>query len=574
MSERGQTPTGGPPSSGRQSLPGRQPLPGVPGSRPAPDWQAAPALGNLWRTASSSQRIGLSAFALICIGLIALAASIARHPQYAVLYANLDREDAAGVIQHLRDLKAPYRVTAAGTVEAPADRIHELRLDLAAEDIPAGGQSGFELFDRTRLGISDFGEKLNFQRALQGELARTISHLDSVDQARVHIALPPERLYTSERQDPTASVVLKLRGANRLTPQQIKSIVHLVSGAVEGLSPESVALLDTEGRLLSSPDDSGPNGPGLAAASSQLQLRRDYERQVEEAVQSMLDGVLGPQKSVVRVSALLSFDSIERESETYQPAADGSGVLESRRETRETYRGLGEPLAIGVPGITSNMVPAPSSTSPPAGQDLPGDADHYAHTDIASEYRVSRQHERVVQPPGQLKQLSLSVFIDRDADLGEVEDLTTAVSAAAGLDSERGDTVVITRVPFQPAPAEQSGSRAFAIRDFYYRVGRDLVAIVLMVLFLRFALSLLRRRTTALGFPAATGAAPAQPAAPQPAYSTAPTEAPAPLAGASIDPDRAATVLKSWLSDEASSQAARPSPGGDGRAATAVADDE
>ncbi len=570
MSERGPSPTGGA---------------GAPGSRPVPDWQAASArqaasagqaasaLGSLWRTATSAQRLGFGAFALICIGLIALAASIARHPQYAVLYANLDQEDAAGVVQHLRDLKAPYRVTAAGTVEAPADRIHELRLDLAAEGIPAGGQTGFELFDRTRLGISDFGEKLNFQRALQGELARTISHLDSVDQARVHIALPPERLYTSERQEPTASVVLKLRGARRLTPQQVGSIVHLVSGAVEGLSPESVALLDTEGHLLASPDDSGANGPGLAAASSQLQLRRDYERQVEEAVQSMLDGVLGAGKSVVRVSALLNFDSIERESETYQPAADGSGVLQSRRETRETYRGPGEPPALGVPGITSNTVPA-SSTSPPTGQGLPGDADHYDHTDIASEYRVSRQRERVVQPPGQLKQLSLSVFIDEGADLGDVEDLTTAVSAAAGLDPQRGDTVVITRVPFQPAPAEQSGSRAFAIRDFYYRVGRDFAAIILMVLFLRFVLSLLRRRGVAIGFPAAASAAVDQPAGPQPAYSSAPTQAPAPLAGASIDPDRAATVLKSWLSDEGSSQAARPSPGGDGRTATAVADDD
>ncbi len=557
MSERGQTPTG------------RQPLPGA----GAPGWPVS-----FIRQATVGQRLGLAAFALICIGLIALAASIARHPQYAVLYANLDQEDAGEVVQRLRDLKAPYRVTAAGTIEAPADRIHELRLDLAAEGLPAGGQTGFELFDRARLGISDFGEKLNYQRALQGELARTIAHLDSVDQARVHLALPPERLYASDRQEPTASVVLKLRGARRLTPHQVRSIVHLVSGAVEGLSPESVALLDTEGRLLSSPDDSGPNGPGLAAASNQLQLRRDYERQVEEAVQSMLDGVLGPQKSVVRVSALLSFDSVERESETYQPAADGSGVLESRRETRETYRGLGEPPAVGVPGITSNTVPASPGTSASAAQPLPGEADHYDHTDIASEYRISRQRERVIQPPGQLKQLSLSVFIDQEADLGDVEaaDLTTAVSAAAGLDPERGDTVVITRVPFQPAPAEQSGGRAFAIRDFYYRVGRDFIAIVLMVLFLRFVLSLLRRRTARSAIPQTDDALGGQRAVAQPAYSTAsaPGPAAAPAGSAEIDPDRAAAVLKSWLSDEGSSQAARSSPGGDGRSTTAVDDDD
>ena len=537
-----------------------RPLP--PGAEPPTD------IGRLWRSATSAQRIGLGAFLLICVGLIALAASLARHPTYAVLYANLEQDDAGEVVQHLRDLKVPYRVTARGTVEAPSDRIHELRLDLAAEGIPAGGQTGFELFDRTRLGISDFGEKLNFQRALQGELARTITHLDAVEQARVHIALPPERLYASEQQEPTASVVLKLRGSQRLSPAQVKSIVHLVSGAVEGLSPESVALLDTESRLLSNPDDSGPHGAGLAAASSQLQLRRDYERQVEEAVQSMLDVALGPRKAVVRASAVLSFDSVEKESETFQPAGDGSGVLESRRETSETYRGLPEPPAAGVPGVTANTGLAPLPTAAPSGRltGAPAEADHYDHTEVTSQYRVSRQRERVIQPPGQLKQLSLSVFIDKEADLGEVDDLSAAVAAAAGLDPDRGDTVVITQVPFQPPPSEEKGSKAFAIRDFYYRVGRDFAAIVLMVLFLRFALGpllgeLLRRRAeTQLPDSAhAQYSSAARPAAAP--VSTAATRGSVP--DIAMDPDRAAAVLKTWLSADHPS-GRHPSPGGDG----------
>ncbi|UCC68840.1 MAG: flagellar M-ring protein FliF [Armatimonadota bacterium] len=544
-----------------------RPLP--PGAAPPHGGEPPSDIGRLWRSATSAQRIGLGAFLLICVGLIGLAASLARHPAYAVLYANLDQDDAGEVVQHLRDLKVPYRVTARGTVEAPSDRIHELRLDLAAEGVPAGGQTGFELFDRTRLGISDFGEKLNFQRALQGELARTITHLDAVEQARVHIALPPERLYASEQQQPTASVVLKLRGSRRLSPAQVRSIVHLVSGAVEGLSPESVALLDTESRLLSNPEDSGPHGAGLAAASSQLQLRRDYERQVEDAVQSMLDGVLGPRKAVVRASAVLSFDSIEKESETFQPAGDGTGVLESRRETSETYRGLSEPPAAGVPGVTANTGVAPVPTAAASGTltGAPAEADHYDHTEVTSQYRVSRQRERVIQPPGQLKQLSLSVFIDKKADLGEVDDLSAAVAAAAGLDPDRGDTVVITRVPFQPPPSEEQGSKAFAIRDFYYRVGRDFAAIVLMVLFLRFALGpllreLLRRRAeTQLPESAqASRSSAARPAAaPVPAIAT---QASGP--DVEVDPDRAAAVLKTWLSADHPS-GRPPSPGGDGQ---------
>jgi len=500
-------------------------------------------LGRLWRSATPAQRVGLGAFAIICVGLLALVATFARRPHYGVLYANLQREDAAKVVQQLRDLKVPYRVGGGGTVEVPADRIHELRLDLAADALPSGGQSGFELFDRTRLGLSDFGERLNYQRALQGELARTVAHLEGVDQARVHIALPTERLYQDEQEKATASVVLGLRGPARLTAAQVQSIVHLVSAAVEGLAPESVAVLDTRGRLLSNPDDSEV---GLAAASNQLQLRRDYERQLEAAVQSMLDGVLGPGKAVVRASAELTFDRVERERETYRPAADGTGVLTSRREARESYRGFAQGPPGGVPGVSSN-----TGTSPPpiAFDGKPG-ADQYEQTDVTSEYQVSRERERTLQPPGQLRQLSLSVFIDQAAELGEVADLNAAVAAAAGLDPDRGDSVVITHIPFQPGPPAQEGSKVYAIRDFYFRVARDFVAILLMVLFLRFVLGLLRHHRRDLR------TSPAVPAQPD---EHIPEAAPAPAPEPPVDPESAAAVLRTWL-------AAEDQPGGDGEA--------
>jgi len=522
-------------------------------------------IGRAWQNAAPAQRLGLGAFVVICLGLLALVGSMARKPQYAVLYANLQLEDAAVVVQRLRDMKVAYRVTGGGTIEAPADTIHELRLDLAAEALPAGGQSGFELFDRTRLGMTDFGERLNYQRALQGELARTISHLDSVEEARVHIALPAERLYTSEQKAPTSSVVLKLQGAQTLDAAQVRSIVHLVSGAVEGLDPESVAVLDTGGRLLSNPDDSGPGGTGLAAASNQLQLRREYERGIEAAVQSMLDGVLGPGKSVVRASAELVFESVERERETYEPAAEGNGVLESRREFRETYRGLGEGAAVGVPGVASNTG---SSGSKVAVTRKPG-ADEYEQSEVTAQYLVSRQRERRVQPPGQVKQISLSVFIDKEADLGEVEDLSGAVAAAAGLDPARGDAVVITRMPFPPPAAEEKGSKAYAIRDFYFRVGRDFAAIAITALFLHFVLGLLRRQRGAGPEPrprieaAAHGARAAGAHAGQPSGAAAMPPGPE----VEIDPERAAAVLRTWLSSE-------EQPGGNGGVSEGRSDSE
>ena len=403
--------------------------------------------------------------------------------------------------------------------------------------------------------MTDFGERLNYQRALQGELARTIAHLDSVEEARVHIALPAERLYTSEQKAPTSSVVLKLQGSQRLDAAQVRSIVHLVSGAVEGLAPESVAVLDTRGRLLSNPDDSGPGGTGLAAASNQLQLRREYERGIEAAVQSMLDGVLGPGKSVVRASAELVFESVERERETYEPAAEGNGVLESRREFRETYRGLGEGAAVGVPGVTSNTGSSGSKVSVTR---KPG-ADEYEQSEVTAQYLVSRQRERRVQPPGQVKQLSLSVFIDKEADLGEVEDLSGAVAAAAGIDPARGDVVVITRMPFPPPAAEEKGSKAYAIRDFYFRVGRDFSAIAITALFLHFVFGLLRRQRgpgseTRPRVEAAVNGAQAAGA-----YAGRPPggEAVQPGPEVEIDPERAAAVLRTWLSPD-------EQPGGNG----------
>ena len=184
-----------------------------------------------WREGAPGQRLGLIAFAVICVGLLLLTAVLARRPQFGVLYANLRQEDAAQVLGELRKLKIPYRVSAGGTVEIPSDMVAELRLDLAAAGIPTGGQTGFELLDRTRVGLSDFGERLNYQRALQGELARTIAHLESVEQARVHLALPQERLYAEEEETATASVVLGLRSGRRLDPAQVRSIVHLLGTA-------------------------------------------------------------------------------------------------------------------------------------------------------------------------------------------------------------------------------------------------------------------------------------------------------------------------------------------------------
>mgnify|MGYP005840664731 CR=1 FL=1 len=494
----------------------------------------------MWRQGGAGKRLALGAFALICVGLLALTASLARRPQYRVLYAHLEPQDAAEVVDKLRELKTPYRVGSGGTVEVPAPRVEELRLELASAGLPEGAQVGFELLDRNRLGLSDFGEQVNYVRALQGELARTIAHLEAVEQARVHISLPKERLYEQEHEQASASVVLKLRGGRQLGDSQVASIVHLVSGAVEGLAPEQVTVVDTRGRLLSGADEPR-GGAGIGAASGQFQLRRDYEQQIERAVQSMLDGVVGPGSAVVRVSAELDLDQVETEREIYQPAAAGAGVLLSRRETREQYRGTGEPAAIGIPGISSNTAAPPAVARGGTG------TDQYERTEVASDYRVSREVERRVRPPGDVRRLSVAVLVDEQAKVKRLGDLRQAVAAAAGLSPERGDSVVVSQAPFQ-APKEEPGSRALAVRDFYFRVGRDFVAIIMVALFARIVLGLLRGRSLASLQASPTGG-PQGAAEPPPASQPSPPGE-AQVTEAGFDPDRAAAVVRQWLSPD------------------------
>jgi len=226
---------------------------------------------------------------------------------------------------------------------------------------------------------------------------------------------------------------------------------------------------------------------------------------------------------------------VERESETYEPAEAGVGVVVSRRETRESYRGRGSLRAVGVPGVSSNV----GDLRPGAAGD--GAADEYEHSELTEQYLVSREVQRTLRPPGQVERLSLSVFISEDADLGPVADLEGAVVAAAGLDPARGDRVVVTRLPFRPPAEEQGEVRAIAVREFYFRVARDFVAIVLAALFFSFVVRLARRPT---------GRA-AQPAAPQPAAPSDQGPATEPsLSLNDFDPDRGAAVLRQWLAED------------------------
>lgn len=438
----------------------------------------------LWTNLTSPQKLILTFFGAAVAVASVLVGTIASRPDYDVLFANLKPQDAAAITQKLSENKVPYRITGNGTaVEVPSTDVHQVRLNMAGEGLPEGGSVGFEIFDKTSLGVTDFAQKMNFQRALQGELQRTIGTLQGVQDVRVHIAMPDETLYSAEEKDASASVLLELNGSGSLNEEQVGSIVNLVSAAVEGLKPERVNVADTRGNLLH--DGSGVDSGGIKMSSSQLGIKRNVERGIQHDVETMLDKVVGPGKAVVRVNARLSFDSRETTSELFEPSGEaGSGIITSQETTRETY-GSGARNAGGVPGTASNT--ATGAAQPPANATRDG----YEREQENTKYQVSKKLERVAQAPGGVEQLSVAVLVDKEVGADKIASIEQAVAAAAGIDPARGDRAVVQTVAFPKAAAPAKPTLA-ASAGKYLEVGRNVAALVILAvfaLFLRGALS-------------------------------------------------------------------------------------
>jgi len=235
---------------------------------------------------------------------------------YTRLYSGLDEAEAGEVISYLNDNKIAYQLSDGGrTIEVPSDQVYQARISLASQGLPRGGSVGYSIFDQNNLGMTDFLQNLNFRRALEGELTRTIMQLSEVLAARVHIVIPRDRLFEADQQKATASVVLKLSGGG-LAKHQVKGITHLVASSVEGLTPDNITIVDYDGNLLSS-GETADLAAGLS--STQLDVRKQVEQYLEQKAQTMMDGVLGDGKSIVRVTADLDFQQLERTSEIYDP---------------------------------------------------------------------------------------------------------------------------------------------------------------------------------------------------------------------------------------------------------------
>ncbi len=329
----------------------------------------------------TSKRLIVAGVAACSLLAFAALIFVANRTDYRPLFANLTTEDAGEIVKKLKDQKVAYQISADGkAILVPSDKVYELRLSLAGEGLPQGGGIGFEIFDRKNFGMTEFVQKLNYQRALQGELSRTIAQLAGVEQARVHLVIPEKSLFKDSEKPPTASVVLKMKSNRTLRENEVQGVVHLVSSAIEGMDTENVTVLDSRGKVLSR---TGPSDATGKLTSTMQETQRNYEKNLEERLQSLLDKVVGSGRSVARVSATFDFKQVEKYEEKYDPEtaavrseqrseekAGAPTLLPVFRGCKQIWagplRGQAPPVAVPrvtKPSITKSAVPPPASSN-------------------------------------------------------------------------------------------------------------------------------------------------------------------------------------------------------------------
>lgn len=449
----------------------------------------------------ANPRIPLLVAGAAAIAIIVAMVLWAKQPDYRVLYSNVSDQDGGAIVTQLTQMNIPYRFSeTGGAIEVPADKVHELRLRLAQLGLPKGGAVGFELLDQEKFGISQFSEQVNYQRALEGELARTIETLGPVKSARVHLAMPKPSLFVREQKSPSASVTVNLAPGRAMDEGQISAVVHLVSSAVAGLPPGNVTLVDQSGRLLTQSNTSGRD-----LNDAQLKYAADVEGRVQRRIEAILSPIVGNGNVHAQVNAQIDFDNKEQTEEQYHPNGNPSEAVMRSRQLNESEQ-VGGPYPGGVPGALSNQ-PAPANNAPiTANNPQNGQQNQNAQQTTSStansagprntqrnettNYEVDRTIRHTKMNVGDVQRLSVAVVVNYrtladgkplplTADqLKQIEDLTRE---AMGFSQQRGDTLNVVNSQFN-ATDESAGELPFwqqqAFIDQLMTAGRWLLVLI------------------------------------------------------------------------------------------------
>jgi flagellar M-ring protein FliF len=401
------------------------------------------------------QKITIALGAAAVAGTIWVFVALLDKAEYRTLYSGLSSSDAQSLSRRLSEKNIPYELSSDGTsIRVPADQLDKVRLDLAAEGMPQTGRLGFELFDKPNWAGSDFAEKVNYQRALEGELERTIQTLGEIEAARVHLVLPQESLFTEQEREAKASVVIKLRGG-RLDDEAQEAITHLVASAVDNLKPENVTLINADGGI-----------PILArggGSASRPRFWAEFETALAQKVVSTLEPFVGPGRARANITVEYDLATSDSTQETYDP--NGAVVLTSQISEER----VGATDAEGTPGTASN-VPGKQPTPPPK-PTAPTDSESQGLHTESKTFAVSKTVRHSVQPPGTLKRIAAAVLVDDATDSKEengqrvetrrkrtpeeMKQIVDLVTAAIGIDTTRGDKVAVENLSFQTLPLEK-----------------------------------------------------------------------------------------------------------------------
>jgi len=458
-------------------------------------------LGNVWNGISLSHKFIMIMMTMGFIGGIIGVTQWARKPDFALLYGDLGPKESGEIVDLLKEENVPFQIRGNGSaIAVPSEKVHEMRLKLAGKGLPRE-ESGYELLDKVGFGTSDFVQRVNYRRAVQGELAKTIRHLDYVEWAQVHLALPEGSLFVEDEKSATASVILKLksRSAGVLRPEQVASIVHLVSAGVEGLKPENVTITDTRGNLLSRKEL--PSSM-IGASNDQLEMKKKIEDYFVAKAQDLLDKIVGAGKSVVRVSADLDFKHVDEKLVEFDPERRVPKV-----QTVTTRVSGGAPFSGGgVPGMQANLM-SQSGIIQSVGS---SEEEETAQT----QYELSKTERIIADHGASLKRMSVAVLVDgmyedQKAEDGKIQKVYTSrnkddmvriaalVKQAIGIDESgnRNDSFEIQNVQFYEPSFEQEEAslKKEQQKEFMLKMAKNGSLAITVLVFLLFVMRSMKK---------------------------------------------------------------------------------